>query len=399
MSIFKLNNSISAIGVLNPNLRVFDIVMKTDYGTSYNAYLVKGKEKTALIETVHTEFFDEYLENIKVLSEDLKIDYVILNHTEPDHSGSLKKLLSIIPDLTVVVSQAGSIYLKNIVNAEFKVKIVKDNDEIDLGNKTLKFMSAPFLHWPDSMFTYAVEDNVLFSCDFLGCHYCEPRYLDKFVAYPDKFDDAFAYYYAAIFGPFKDYVLKGLEKIKDLSPQFICPSHGPILSHKTIGIAKEKYLNWSTPKESKDNYIPIFFASAYGCTKALAEQIAKGIASVSTAKVEVMNVLDYETCDLAEKLCVSTAFAVGSPTINKDAVFPIWALLSSVDAIINRGKPCAVFGSFGWSGEAVPQLVERLKGLKLNVFNEGFKSCLVPSEKELEDAFAFGAEFGKSLIK
>lgn len=397
MSIFKLNNSISAIGVLNPNLRVFDIVMKTDYGTSYNAYLVKGKEKTALIETVHTDYFDEYLENIKVLSEDLKIDYVILNHTEPDHSGSLKKLLSIIPNLTVVVSQAGSIYLKNIVNAEFNVKVVKDNDEIDLGDKTLKFLGAPFLHWPDSMFTYVPEDNVLFSCDFLGCHYCEPRYLDRFVTYPDKFDDAFAYYYAAIFGPFKEYVLKGLDKIKDLNLRFICPSHGPILSDKTMAIAMEKYLKWSTPKDCKEKYIPIFFASAYGCTKSLAEQIAKGIASVSPAKVEVLNVLDYETCYLVEKLCVSTAFAVGSPTINKDAVFPIWALLSSVDAIINKGKPCAVFGSFGWSGEAVPQLVERLKGLKLNVFNEGFKACLVPSEKELEDAFTFGAEFGKSL--
>lgn len=398
MGTFKIVDGIHAVGVMNPSLRIFDIIMKSDYGTSYNAYIVKGSEKTALIETVHTKFFDEYIENIKAISPDLKIDYVILNHTEPDHSGSLKKLLSEVKGATVITSQAGSIFLKNIVNSEFPVIVVKDNDEIDLGGKTLKFINAPFLHWPDSMFTYAKEDNVLFPCDFLGCHYCEPRYLDKFIMYPEKYNEEFEYYHKAIFGPFKDYVLSGLEKIKDISPEYICPSHGPILTKQNIASAKEKYYKWSQPHKNAVKTICIFYASAYGCTKSLAEKVSEGIKSViSDAKIDLFDLNFCTAAEAAESLQACDAFAVGSPTINRDAVYPVWALLSSIDAIGNKGKPCMCFGSYGWSGEAVPMLNERLKGLKLGVFGEGIKACLIPSESELEKAAQYGADFANSI--
>ena len=185
MNSFKICDDLYYVGVLNPNLRVFDIVMRTDYGTTYNAYLLKGKEKTALVEASHLNFSEYFLENIKSVAEVDKIDYLIMNHNEPDHSGSIAKLAETYPDITVVVSQAGSIYLKNITNiANLNLKVVKDGDTLDLGGRELQFINAPFLHWPDSMFTWVPDMKVLFTCDFFGSHYCEPQIMDTKITYP-----------------------------------------------------------------------------------------------------------------------------------------------------------------------------------------------------------------------
>ncbi len=217
MNINNITKDVYSVSVLNPNLRVFDIVMTTDYGTSYNSYIVKGTDKTALIETSHLTYFDYFVKNIKEMTPIEDIEYLIMNHNEPDHSGSIEKLLSLIPNLKIITSQAGSIYLKNIVNRDdLNIIVAKDGDKIDLGGKTLTFINAPFLHWPDSMFTYLNEDKILFSCDFLGAHYCEPQLFDTNITYPEAYDIALEGYYNAIFGPFKPYVLKGLAKINQL---------------------------------------------------------------------------------------------------------------------------------------------------------------------------------------
>ena len=167
MSILQLKPHIFSIGVQNPSLRVFDIIMRTDYGTTYNAYLVKG-EKTALIETVHGNFFDEYLENLKNTIPLEQIDYLILNHTEPDHSGSVGKLLKVCPNLKVLATAPAQKYLSAIVNAPFSAVTVKNGEQLDLGGVTLQFVVSPMLHWPDSMFTWCPEEKTLFTCDFLG---------------------------------------------------------------------------------------------------------------------------------------------------------------------------------------------------------------------------------------
>ena len=175
MSAVKITEGIYSVGIMNPNMRVFDIVMKTDSGTSYNSYLVRGSEKTALIETCHESFFEEYLENIKEVCKFEEIDYIVMNHNEPDHSGSLAKLLELMPNAQLIASIAGANYLKNITNrCDLDIHKVKDGEVLDLGGLSLTFLSAPNLHWPDSMFTWVKEANTLFTCDFLGCHYCEP---------------------------------------------------------------------------------------------------------------------------------------------------------------------------------------------------------------------------------
>ena len=397
MAYVKITDNITSVGVLNPSLRIFDIVMVTNYGTSYNAYLLKGNEKTALIETTHHKYFDEFLENLESAGVS-QLDYIVLNHTEPDHSGALARLTEKFPDAQILCSQAAGIYLKNIANKELNLKVVKDNETVSLGDKTLRFINAPFLHWPDSMFTYCPEENVLFTCDFLGAHYCEPRMLSSHITHPAAYQEGFTNYYQAIFGPFKEYVLKGLDKLKDLSPAFVCPSHGPVLIHDDYNRAVSQYRNWSLPKVHEDPVIGVFYASAYGCTKTLAVQIKDGILSVLPhAEVNLYDVNEHTISELAAKMEETDAFLLGSPTLNKDAVAPIWDLLARTDSISARKKSAAAFGSFGWSGEAVPALVNRLKDMKFKVFGEGLKVCFVPSEEQQQEAFSFGKGFAEFL--
>lgn len=395
----KIKEGLYSVGILNPNLRVFDIVMRTDFGTSYNSYIVKGSEKTALIETCHARFFDQYLENIREVCPLEEIDYIVLNHTEPDHSGVLDKLMQLIPGAQIFASPAAGIYLKNITNnPQLSVTCVKDGETLSLGDKTLSFINAPFLHWPDSMFTYVKEDSALFSCDFFGSHYCEPAVLDTKIAYSDCYFSALENYYTAIFGPFPSFVRKGLEKISGLTIDTVCTSHGPVLTKNgLVEQVLELYKKWSV-EHPVSKHIPIFYCSAYGCTKSLAESIQKGILSVkSDHTVELYNIIDHDMAALSDILHSSAAFLIGSPTLNKDAVPPVWMLLSHMDAINIQKKPCATFGSFGWSGEAVPMITERLRSLKLKVFDESFRVNFVPSDTELSDAVAFGKRFAESL--
>ena len=171
MAAIKITENLYSVGILNPNMRIFDVVMRTEYGTTYNSYLLRGEQKTALIETCHKTYFEQYLGNIREVMDTEQIDYIILNHCEPDHSGALAELLSLCPNAEILVSRAGAIYLKNIANREdLKIRFVKDGESIDLGGRQLRFISAPFLHWPDSMFTWDEQDKTLFSCDMFGSH-------------------------------------------------------------------------------------------------------------------------------------------------------------------------------------------------------------------------------------
>lgn len=400
MAAIKIKDGIYSVGVLNPNMRIFDVIMRTEFGTSYNAYLITG-EKNVLIDTVHTQFFDEYLENIRSVVDPAKIDYIIMNHNEPDHSGSLAKLLEVAPQIKVFASAAGKIYLGPITNrANLNVTAVKDGEIMDIGGgKTLKFINAPFLHWPDSIFTWMPSEKIVFTCDFLGCHYCEPRMFDNIVSYPKCFDSAFKVYFDAIFGPFKPYVQKGLAKLNELDAEYVCTSHGPILTKDGfLKTAKARYDQWSRTTSHAVKQVPIFYCSAYGNTGKLAEKIAEGIRSVlKDAKVDVYDINECDISELKAEMNDSDAFLLGSPTINKDAVPPVWAMACGIDAINCKGKPVSAFGSYGWSGEAVPGLVERLKALKMNVFEEGFRCRFVPSEAELSGAFEFGARFASQI--
>lgn len=390
-----LKEDIYSVGVLNPSLRVFDIIMETEYGTTYNSYLVKG-EKTALIETAHESFFDVYLENIQSVTDIKNIDYIVLNHTEPDHTGSVRKLLDINPNITIISTAPGNKYISGISNKKINSHIVKNNDTIDLGNgKVLKFIIAPFLHWPDSMFTYLESDKILFSCDFLGAHYCEPQMLDTKITYHDKYDVAFKYYYDAIFSPFKQAVLDGLDKIKDLDIDMVATSHGPVLT-QTIEQAKSKYRSWSEKSDNKTKKCLIIYVSAYGYTRKLAEAALEQL-KADNFDVEAIDIIKEDMAKVQEAVNNADAIMIGSPTINRDALKPVWDVLSAASAIVNRGKPAAIFGSYGWSGEAVPMLKARLESLGFKVVGDGLKIIFNPSDEDLQKMKDYTKQFEEMI--
>lgn len=402
MLINQISSRVHCVSVLNPSLRVFDIVMQSNYGTTYNSYVVDGGQEVALIECTHSEKFDYYLDNIKNTTDISKIKYIILNHNEPDHSGAIADIVNAIPDITIVVSAVGAKYIKEILNETVaNIKVVKNGDTLTVGDAELEFCSAPFLHWPDTMFTYLKQDKLLFTCDFLGSHFCEPRLIDLKMSKSDIefYMTELQKYYDAIFAPFKSFVVAGLEKLSSFDVDTVAVSHGPVLTKQ--GLLDEvvnKYKLWSSTPVKEHKTIPIFYCSAYSNTKSMATSIAEGISSVlPDAEVNCYDVIKHDMDELAQLLNNSDAFLLGSPTINRDAVPPIWQLLCHVDAVNIVKRPVAIFGSYGWSGESFANLRGRLTGLKANVFEQDLKVMFVPSKQELQQSFDYGVEFAKTI--
>ncbi len=397
MSAIKAMDDLWWVGVEDHDLRVFDIVMHSDWGTSYNAYAVRGAEGVALFETVKEKFFDEYLQNLKEVCSLDEVKYIVVGHTEPDHSGSLEKLLDLTPNATVVGSATAITFLKEIVNKPFASRAVKEGDTIDLGGRTLTFLSVPFLHWPDSMYTYIPEMKALFTVDSFGCHYADDRVFNDLI--DGDFTDAYKYYFDCIMGPFKPFVLKALDKIKPLDIQFIGNGHGPVL-RANIPHYLELYRQWATPVvvPADERRVAIAYVSAYGYTKQLAGVIADALAEGGVKHVELYDLVE---CDLeTARAAVQTAdgFLLGSPTLVGDALPPIYEMLVGLNPIIHKGKPAGAFGSYGWSGEAVPKLTAQMQAIGLKLPVEGLKVRFKPSEAQLAEARQFGLDFAAAVL-
>lgn len=398
MKHLNIKDDLFWVGALDPNLRVFDIIMYTPHGTTYNSYVVKGSEKTAVFETVKDGFFDQYIERLKDLGvEPSEIDYIVVSHTEPDHAGSIDKLLKLAPKAKIVASPIAINYIKEIVNGSFESIPVKDGDSISLGNKTLKFMSVPFLHWPDTIYTYIEEDKTLITCDSFGSHYCTEEMFDDLITNEDEYLGSLKYYFDCIMGPFKPYVLKALDKIKDLDIEIICPGHGPILRsnpQKVMNLYKE----WSTPAPKNEvKKVSIFYVSAYGYTKMLADKIVEGLKSTGDLDIHMFNIIEHDMSELVNEVNTSDAILFGSPTIVNELLEPVRDLMSKLNPVIHGGKIAGAFGSFGWSGEAVPRMEVRLKELRMKMPVEGLRVKFKPSEEEAQKAFDFGVGIGNAL--
>lgn len=399
---FKITEDLFWVGALDPNLKIFDIIMETKFGTSYNSYLLRGSEGIALFETVKEKFFDEHLEKIRSVINLEDINYVVVNHTEPDHAGSVEKILEYAPNATVVGSNLAIKYLTEIINKPFKNKVVKDGETLSLGNKTLKFISAPQLHWPDTMYTYVIEDETLITCDSFGSHYCDERVLKSAIedSKEDDYIEAYNYYFRMIMGPFKPFVLKALDKIKDLDLKFICPGHGLVLDNNNI----EKYMNlykeWCQSVKRKKQSIVIPYVSAYGYTEEIAQEIKKGIES-SNFDVDILmyNLVTADMNEVLSEINQCSGLLLGSPTLLSDTLPQIWTILTSLNPVIHKGLSASCFGSYGWSGEALKNINERYKQLKLNVVSEPLGIIFKPSENNLKDAYNFGLDFAKKVLK
>ncbi len=401
-----LKNDVYWLGVLDPHLDVFDIIMETKYGTTYNSYLVNTTEGAILVETVKEKFFDSYLQKIKEVIGDLnQIKYIITNHTEPDHAGSIGRLVQLIPDLTVIGSKTAITYLKDLLNMDFNYLTAESLKTFAFGDKTFEFIKAPFLHWPDSMYTYMSSDNVLFTCDSFGSHY-SPKYGIKLSEVPESeeaaYQDALLYYYTAIFSPFKPYVIKAIKKIEDLKLDVVCPGHGPVLDTRIDEII-ETYRKWSTPAPHEGPKKVIMpYVSAYGYTGELAEAITKGIHEVDPSIHVIpynLDILNYPQMkdEILSHFADADGILFGTCTINGDALPIIWDLAINLNPIVHGGKIVSAFGSYGWSGEGVDNIMDRLHQLRMKVI-DGFKIKFRASASETQAAIDFGKLFANSLL-
>lgn len=396
MEATKLAKNLFWVGMKDPDLKVFDIIMETEHGTTYNAYVLKGSEKVALFETVKHKFFSDYLEKLMSVIDVEAIDYIIVNHTEPDHAGSIEKLLSFSPRAKVVGSATALKFVRNIANRPFEGIAVNSGDMLSLGDQTLRFIAAPFLHWPDSIYTYWEEGQTLFTCDSFGAHYAFEGLLYSEIKDTEAYKSALKYYFDMIMGPFKPHMLRAIEKIDALDYKMICTGHGPILDRSPKAIV-ELWRQWSThvnPNGVKTVVMP--YVSAYGYTAELADHIAKGIASTGNLKIQSYDLVYADQSEVLEAIYWADGLLLGSPTINSEALPPIWNLLSQMSPITHSKKLASAFGSYGWSGEAVGNLLERLKQLKMEVL-PGLKVNFKPTEDDLTNAYHYGVDFGERL--
>ncbi len=394
--ILAITPDVKWIGVLDFDIRTFDIVMETKYGATYNSYFINASKK-CIVETVKETFWDTYLEKINQLVALNEIEYIFVNHTEPDHTGSLKKLLAIAPNAKVLASGNAIRYLKDQIGEDFPHIIVKDGDEIDLGNKTMKIIGAANLHWPDSIYSYLVEDKVLFTCDSFGSHYCNSEMYDDKVG---NFDDAFKYYFDVILKPFSKFLLKAIEKIRPLEIKAICNGHGPLLTSnwKRYVDLSEQYAKEALGLCQK-NKVLVAYVSAYGYTRELGEKIVEGLKQVKGVEVDFCDIekMDLET--LSYKLETSSAYLFGSPTINQNMLPQMYMCFALMSPLRDRAKLAGAFGSYGWSGEAEKNLVNNIQNLKLSYFGE---SCFVkfrPQQKDFSTFVEYGKRFGQKIIE
>ncbi len=394
--ILNLSSDVKWIGILDYDLVTFDVVMTTEYGSTYNSYFIDA-EKKAIIDTSKETFWEAYEQKVRSVTDPAEIEYIIMNHTEPDHSGNLKNLLKIAPNAKVVATSVAIKYLKDMVGSDFESIAVKDGQILDLGNKTLRFISAPNLHWPDTMYTYLEEEKLLFTCDSFGCHFADERMFDDEV---DDFSVAFRYYFDVIIKPFSRFMIRALDKIEPLEISAVCPGHGPVLRKnwkQYIDLTRmwaEKYL-----KHPAKNKIFIPYVSAYHKTGVIAEAIARGIRRAGDFEVDLADIEHNQLGELEMKLTQSNAVIVGSPTINQNILLPVYRLFAVVNPYRDHGKLAGAFGSYGWSGENRKMLEQNLRSLKFKFFGEGIFIKFSPTGEDLQRAEEYGTAFAKEMFK
>lgn len=395
-NVLQITPDISWTGICDHDIVTFDIVMETRYGTTYNSYFINA-DKKVLVDTAKVTFKEEFFTKLRQVTDPASIDYIIVTHTEPDHSGSLKYLLEIAPRAVVYGSRQAITYLQDMMNVAFNYQYVKDGDVLDIGGKTIRFISAPNLHWPDTIYAWVPEDGVLFTCDSFGAHYCNELMFDDLTG---DYSDAFKYYFDVILKPFSSFMLKAIDKISELPIKTICPGHGPILRStwkQKLELTKkysEKYISSSM---CDDNAILIAFVSAYGYTRQMANAIAEGIRQEGSCRVNIADIEHMLPGDLEELIVCSKYLLIGSPTINQNTLLPIYRLFSLINPVRDRGKKAAVFGSYGWSGEAVKIIESNLQNLKLNVITEAVTCKFLPDAEKYSQLVEYGRNFARQV--
>ena len=392
----QLNASVSWVGKKDWELREFHgVEYSTHRGSSYNSYLVRD-EKVALIDTVWQPFAKEFVADLKKEIDLNKIDYIIANHGEIDHSGALPELMKEIPNTPIYCTRNGIKSIKGHYHQDWNFVEVKSGDKINLGTKELVFLEARMLHWPDTMFCYLTEDNILFSNDAFGQHYATEFMFNDQVDQAELYQEAIKYY-ANILTPFSRFVKKKIEEFVSLNlpVSMICTSHGILWKDNPLQIV-EQYAKWA--QDYQENQVTLIYDTMWNGTRRMAEAIAAGIkAEDPEIVVKLYNAGRTDKNDIITEVFKSKALLVGSPTINKGVLTSIAAILEEIRGLEFKNKKAAAFGCYGWSGESAKMIGRLLEECGLELVDDGIRALWNPDEDSIAQCVEYGRKFAAAL--
>ncbi len=394
MSTVEIKKGIHWVGAVDWNLRQFHgPSYHTTKGTTYNAYLVVD-EKIALVDIVDVHFVDEMIENIKKIVDPSKIDYIIVNHVEPDHSGGFPKLKEVAPNAKVLCSRSGKDAMEHHYFGDYKYEVVKTGDKISLGEKTIQFLEAPMLHWPDSMFSYIKEEALLMPNDAFGQHLASSKLFDDENDMCEVMDEA-KKYFANILMPFSPLVLKKIDEVVKLGLKIdmIAPSHGIIWRSNPEKII-EKYVEWSKPTVERKAVIA--YDTMWDSTDKMARKIAEGLKSEGV-DAKIYRISKTDVNDIITDILDAKAILVASSTINNTMIPDVAYFLEELMGLKPRKRIGAAFGSYGWGKGAVANIEKKLKDTGIELVQEGLQIKFVPDEEGLTKCFEYGKEIGKLI--
>jgi flavorubredoxin len=391
----RVSSNVFWVGVNDSETPLFEGLWNIPEGVSYNSYLIRGSEKTALIDCVHEKKAQEHFEKISELVDISKLDYLIINHMEPDHTSAIPQLLQKAPNIKVYYTPIAQSIYKKFYHADPLSVLVKGDDmTLSLGDKTLRFIQTPWLHWPETMSTYLPEDKVLFCCDAFGAFKKLPH---GAVMEPDidmerqNICECSQKYFAAVFNGQREWVQKATEKISPLTIEVLAPSHGPVLT-KTAKETLDRWAAWSRGTYKKT--VVIVYGSMYGFTAKCLDAIAGGVAEAG-GEVRVFNLSETKLVDTLTALVEAPAVIVGSSTYEHE-IFPKVSDFVNLLRVKKFSNRCAAtFGSFGWSGEATRKLDAELTGLGFEVVGSPLPVYGTPTEDDLQKA----RQLGKALTE
>ncbi|HPY00862.1 MAG: FprA family A-type flavoprotein [Candidatus Neomarinimicrobiota bacterium] len=373
MAVQILKPDIFSVGARDWDRRLFDELIPLPDGTTYNAYLIKGSQKTALLDTVDPPKKHELLENLQEIGIE-RIDYLISHHAEQDHSGTIPAVLEQFPMAQVVTNQkCRALLQEHLLIPDEKFKIINDGEELSLGNKTLRFIFTPWVHWPETISTYLEEDKILFSCDFFGSHLATSN---LFVDDESRVYRSAKRYYAEIMMPFRSNVRQNLEKVKNLAIEMIAPSHGPIYPNPEF--IMEAYADWTS--DSVKNIVLIPYVSMHGSTEAMVQYLTKALIEREIT-VQPFNLSRTDIGELAMAVVDAATVIIGSPTV---ILGPHPAAVSAaylVNLLRPKTKYLTIIGSFGWGGKMPEQIKALLSGMKA----EFLSPVIIKGYPKLED--------------
>lgn len=393
---FDISEKVSWVGKIDWELRRFHgDEYSTHRGSSYNSYLIRDN-KTVLIDTVWAPFAKEFIHNLKKTIDLRKIDHIIINHSEVDHSGALPELMKLIPDTPICCTANGARLLKAHYHEDWKFIEVKTGDTLDLGENKVYFIEARMLHWPDSMMSYLTGEKILFSNDAFGQHYASEHMYDDKVDASELYQEALKYY-ANILTPYSALAAKKIEELLSLNlpVSMICPSHGVIWREDPPQII-DQYMKWA--KNYKENQVTILYDTMWNATRTMAEAIASGIKEKDgEVTIKIFNCANTDKNDIIAEIFKSKMAVFGSSTINRGILSSLASILEMVRGLGFKEKKAAAFGSYGWSGESTQIISEALKSAGFEVVGEGMKLLWKPDEEGIFKCRSFGNELASKL--